>query len=141
MAKKINRGGVIPYQIDDEGNIKMLFMRPSDPAYGGSEWQIAKGKIELDDDDIEAGAFREAEEELGLFTPNTTNRKKIGMFLGRTTIYIAKVIDPSPSKFGDFTEETAGTRWMTPEEFKAEGRDLHKAIVKAAVRAINEPPT
>lgn len=138
MAKKINRGGVIPYYFDDEGNIKMMFMRPSDAKYGGAAFQIAKGKIDADDDDVEAGAFREAEEELGLFIPNTTNRKNLGTFLGRMTVYTAEVKDPSPSKFGDHTDETAETRWMTPEEFQQEGRDLHKAVVKAAARAIEK---
>jgi hypothetical protein len=52
------------------------------------------------------------------------------------TVYIAEVIDPSPDKFGDYTSETGAIKWMTPDEFQAEGRDLHKPIVKAAVREI-----
>ena len=137
MAKKVQRGGVIPYHFDDSGDIKMLFMKPSNAKYGGSAWQIAKGKVE-DGEDAETGAFREAEEELGLFVPNTTNKKKLGVFLGRMTVYIAEVIDPSPSKFGDFTDETEATRWMTLDEFAEEGRDLHKPVVKAAARAIEK---
>ena len=38
--------------------------------------------------------------------------------------------------FGDPTYETAETKWMTPDEFQHSGRGLHKAVVKAAVRAI-----
>ena len=36
--KKVFRGGVIPYYYDDEGNIQMLFMKPSDTKYGGAEF-------------------------------------------------------------------------------------------------------
>lgn len=134
--QKQKRGGVIPYHITEDGEIKMMFMRPSDAKYGGPDWQIAKGKIDEEDDDIEAGSFREAEEELGLFTPNTKNAQKLGTFLGHTTVFITEVIDPSPEKFGDPTDETKDTKWMTLEEFLEDGRDLHKPVVKAAVRAI-----
>lgn len=135
MAKrKQNRGGVIPYYIKDD-EVKMMFMQPSDGKYGGSAFQIAKGKID-EGESIEEGAFREAEEELGLFLPNTKNRKNLGTFLGRMTVYIVEVIDPSPGKFGDPVEETAAVKWMTPEEFQKDGRDLHKPIIKAALRTI-----
>ena len=135
MAKnKQNRGGVIPYFIKDD-EVKMMFMQPSDGKYGGSEFQIAKGKID-EGESIEDGAFREAEEELGLFIPNTRNRKNLGTFLGRMTVYVAEVIDPAADKFGDPVKETAAVKWMTPEEFQAEGRDLHKPIIKAALRSI-----
>ena len=135
MAKnKQNRGGVIPYYIEDD-EVKMMFMQPSDGKYGGSDFQIAKGKID-EGESIEDGAFREAEEELGLFLPNTKNRKNLGTFLGRMTVYIVEVIDPSADKFGDPVEETAAVKWMTPDEFQAEGRDLHKPIIKAAARSL-----
>ena len=135
MAKrKQNRGGVIPYHTKHD-EVKMMFMQPSDGKYGGSDFQIAKGKID-EGESIEEGAFREAEEELGLFLPNTKNRKNLGTFLGRMTVYIVEVIDPSADKFGDPVKETAAVKWMTPEEFQAEGRDLHKPIIKAALRSI-----
>lgn len=136
MAKnKQKRGGVIPYYIEEDGTFKMLFMKPSDAKYGGAQFQIAKGKIEKDESD-EDGAFREAQEELGLFEPNTRNRISLGTFLGRTAFYVAEVIDKD--KFGDTTTETKATMWMTPEEFQKEGRDLHKPVVKAAVRSIEK---
>jgi 8-oxo-dGTP pyrophosphatase MutT (NUDIX family) len=137
MAKsKKNRGGVIPYHLED-GEIKMMFMKPSDGKYGGDDFQIAKGKID-EGESVEEGAFREAEEELGLFLPNTTNRKKVGTFLGRMTVYIVEVIDPSSDKFGDPVSETAAVKWMTGDEFQKEGRNLHKPVVKAALRAIEK---
>ena len=134
MANKIYRGGVIPYIIENE-EIKMMFMIPSIDKYGGPHPQIAKGKIE-EGEETEDGAFREAQEELGLFKPNCKNIKCLGTVLGRTTVYVAEVKDMD--KFGDPCHETKEVKWMTPEEFNAEGRQLHKAVVKAAVRKIQE---
>lgn len=126
------RGGVIPYYID--GNeIRMLFMKPSDPAYGGPDWQIAKGKIDPEDNTVEDGAFREAREELGLFMPNVVAKHEVGQF-GKIRVYVAQIKDPK--MFGDTTDETGATRWMTPDEFQAEGRDWQRPIVKAATRLI-----
>ena len=132
---KQKRGGVIPYYIEEDGTFKMLFMKPSDSKYGGAQFQIAKGKIE-DGESDEDGAFREAQEELGLFEQNTRNKVSLGTFLGRTAFYVAEVIDKD--KFGDTTKETEDTKWMTPKEFQKKGRDLHKSVVKAAVRAIEK---
>ena len=71
MSKElIYRAGVIPYYIDD-GEIKMLFMKPSKKKFGGAEFQIAKGKREKGESD-EKAAFREAREELGLFSGNVS---------------------------------------------------------------------
>jgi 8-oxo-dGTP pyrophosphatase MutT (NUDIX family) len=133
--KKIYRGGVIPYFYDADGQLMMLFMKPSEERYGGVDFQIAKGKRE-DDEDDETAAFREAREELGLFKPNCAEITHLGEFLGRTAIYHCRVEDPMDSMFGTPCDETEETKWMTPEEFQAEGRTLHKPVVKAAVRSI-----
>jgi len=132
--EKINRGGVIPYYVE-EGEIKMLFMKPSDPKFGGKDFQIAKGKQEDGESDEEA-AFREAGEELGLFKGNVVDKHDLGNFLGRTRIYVAEIEDPN--MFGDPDFETGEVKWMTPEQFNATGRDLHRPIVKAAKRWIVE---
>lgn len=134
MAKKINRAGVIPYIIQND-KIQMLFMKPSDPTYGGDAFQIAKGKQETGESDAET-AFREAGEELGLFPGNIDEKHNLGNFLGRTHVYLARIKDKD--MFGDPCEETGGTRWMSPEQFDGAGRPLHRPVVKAAVRMIND---
>lgn len=139
MAKrKIYRAGLIPYYVDN-GSIKVLFMRPSNPNFGSFFFfQVVKGKVEEGEDSLTA-AIREASEEAGLFPPNLDGTPhKLGNFLGRTTIYVCKIKDPNA--FGDPTtpEEVESTKWMTPEEFQSEGRDLHKPVVKAAVRYIKK---
>jgi len=135
MTKEIiYRAGVIPYYID-EGEIKMLFMKPSKKKFGGAEFQIAKGKQEEGESNEET-AFREASEERGLFSGNVTKRTDLGNFLGRTRVVSAKIEDPD--KFGDPCDETGEVSWMTPEEFKETGRNLHRPVVKAAVRKIKK---
>jgi len=129
---KINRSGIIPYHIE-EGEIKILFMRPADPKFGGDSFQIAKGKHE-DGETAEEAALREGREEVGLFRGNIENIHSLGKFLGRTDIFVIKINDPE--MFGDPDHETKETRWMTPGEFQTEGRGLHKPVVKAAVRFI-----
>ena len=133
--KKVYRAGIIPYYIDDDGDIQMLFMLPSDSKFGGNCYQVAKGKREEGEDDEET-AFREAKEELGLFKGNCKNTHKLGNFLGRTMIYVVEIKDPD--MFGDPHFETKSTKWMSPEDFQSNGRDLHKPIVRAAVRYIED---
>jgi 8-oxo-dGTP pyrophosphatase MutT (NUDIX family) len=134
--KKINRGGLIPY-IVKEGQIYMLFMKPSSPKYGGDAFQIAKGKQE-EGEDIKSTAIREAQEELGLFLGNVLGFDNLGVWLGRTTMFIAEIAEET--MFGDPTtpEEIKETKWLTPEEFAKTGRGLHRPVVKAAVRKIEK---
>lgn len=131
--KKRERGGVIPYYIKDD-EIVMMFMKPSDPQYGGKCFQIAKGKLD-DGETPEEAAFREAEEELGLFRPNVVDKASLGQFRNMH-IFVAKIKDPN--MFGDTTHETGAVAWWTPEEFQSEGRDWQKPIVKAAIRKIKK---
>jgi len=133
-TKKVYRAGVIPYIIENQ-QIKMLFMKPSDVEWGGNEFQLGKGKVEENETTKEA-ALREAGEELGLFKSNIVKFEELGTFLGRTTVYIAKVKDKE--MFGQPNFETLETAWLTQEEFMKTGRELHKELVKAAYRKILE---
>lgn len=130
--KKVYRAGTIPYVIED-GEIKMMFMRPSDSEYGGDKFQLAKGKVEDDESTMDA-ALREAKEELGLFVGNVIRTEEVGVFMGRTTVYVAKVKDRA--MFGEPSFETEETAWMTLKEFLEVGRNLHRPVVQAAYDTI-----
>ena len=136
MNKKIYRAGVLPYIIENN-DIQMMFMMPDDPTgtYGGEQYQLAKGKIEEGESDRTA-AFREANEELGLFSGNVIQEYDLGTFLGRTHVYLAKV--KSKDMFGEPCSETEKTKWLTLEEFLDVGRGLHKPMIKAAHRLITK---
>lgn len=133
---KIDRAGVIPYVLDEDDRIQMMFMISSDSKYGGPDPQISKGKVDPEDNSFRDAAFREAEEELGLFQGNVVEEYFLGVFMGRTHIYVCKINDPE--LFGDPTYETERTVWMTPEQFYEQGRELHRPVVKAAVRCIKK---
>lgn len=134
MKPKIYRAGIIPYVYEDD-ELKMLFMRPSNPDFGGDVFQIAKGKYE-EGENAEDAALREGSEELGLFSGNIKQLHALGTFLGRTEFFLAEIKDKD--MFGDPHFETKEVQWMVPKQFYKEGRDLHKPVVKAAVRFLNK---
>lgn len=130
--KLIYRAGTIPYVVEN-GEVLMMFMKPSNPEYGGDTFQIAKGRVE-DGEDNKTAALREAKEELGLFIGNISLTEELGQFMGRTAVYVAKVKDRT--LFGEPSFETSEVAWMTMEQFDQIGRDLHRPVVKAAYRKI-----
>jgi len=131
----VYRAGAIPYIIEN-GQIQMLFMRPSDHEFGGFTYQLCKGKVEEDDESHLAAALRETKEEAGLFIGNVIRTDEVGVFMGRTTVFITKV--KNKDMFGEPSFETESVKWMTPEQFQIEGRDLHRPVVAASVRLIKK---
>ncbi len=133
----VHRAGLIPYIVED-GEIKMMFMKPTEAVaeWSGDTFQIAKGKIEEDDESAMTAAIREASEELGLFRGNIILTEEVGVFMGRTTVFVSKVKDQH--MFGLPSFETSDTRWMTESEFLSEGRVLHHPVIQAAVRQIKK---
>ena len=135
MQPKIDRAGLIPAHINENGEISMFFMKPSDPTYGGPDFQIAKGKLDSGENSKQA-AIREAKEELGLFEGNITSSVEfVGKFLGRTDLFVCLIDDPEMFGLPDY--ETGDTAWMTESEFMATGRPLHRPLVQSAVRFIS----
>lgn len=149
-VKKVHRAGTIPYYVDEDEVVHMMFMKPSDPVFGGCEeivehadgttstvfvsrYQLAKGKVE-DGESYYDAAIRESKEELGLFVGNIEYTEFLGTFMGRTHVYVSKINDVD--MFGEPSFETESVVWMTLDEFLAEGRDLHKPTVQAAHRLI-----
>ncbi len=126
------RSGGIPYVIED-GIIHMMFMKPSNAKYGGPDFQIAKGVIELGEDAYTSG-LRECYEELGLLESNITDIYYLGKFLTSINVYLYRVKNKK-----DFIEphfETGETVWMTPSQFDNTGRDIHRDIVTQAGEVI-----
>jgi 8-oxo-dGTP pyrophosphatase MutT (NUDIX family) len=131
--KKQYRAGVIPFYVEDS-TVYMMFMKPT--KYIDDEqhkFQIAKGKVDPGES-MEKAAFREAKEELGLLLGNVKQKIDIGVFLGRTHVYLAEVKDKD--MFNMPTDETEDVAWMTFDEFKLIGRELHVPVVKVALKTI-----
>jgi len=131
--KSVRKAGIIPYYRDATG-VKMLFMKPSDPKFGGSRFQIAKGNIDPGEN-AQTAAIREGVEELGLISSNITKIEKMveQQLTGQDesyiiTVYAAEVKDKEA--FSKPHYETAATKWMSLDEFRAEGRLSHLSIVQ-----------
>lgn len=137
----IDRAGMIPYHIADDGTINMVFQIPSNPKYGGTDPQLCKGKVDPGETAIEA-AIREAKEELGLFVPNVVGEPiYLGKFLGRTDVFMCQIKDPKLFGIPTTPDEVQTVLWLTPDEFMTQGRQLHKHVVRAATRAIQKQTT
>ena len=125
----VKRAAVIPYFVTEDGSVLMMFMSPSDSKYGGSDPQLAKGKVDPEDESIQDTAFRETHEELGLRKSNIhkDSVKFYGTILGNTDLFYCRVIDQT--SFDEPHYETEKTFWLTNEEFGLQGRPLHIDIV------------
>jgi|AntRauTorcE11897_2_1112592.scaffolds.fasta_scaffold00240_20 8-oxo-dGTP pyrophosphatase MutT (NUDIX family) len=132
VNKKIPRAGFIPYYVEGD-ELYIMIMVPSNPKFGGDKPQIAKGKIDPGED-ARTAALREASEEVGLVESNVCSVEPLGNFLGYTEIFYGLIKDPT--NFTETTYETGASYWMAVEDFLLEGRDIHKPIVKAFLRAI-----
>jgi 8-oxo-dGTP pyrophosphatase MutT (NUDIX family) len=135
------KAGIIPYFYDRMGTLLMMFMVPSDPKFGGSHFQIAKGGVDETDASQEAAAVREGEEELGL---SPANIKKIehlitSSFTGRTesyklSVYLAHIKDPMA--FGTPHFETGKVGWLTAADFASKGRGIQNSFVQLAAQKL-----
>lgn len=138
---KIFRAGMIVYSVEDDytsllKSCRMMFMLPSNTTYSGNYFQIPKGRIE-DGETAKECALREAKEEVGLFIGNIiSGPHEVGVFMGRTTIFVCKV--RPDALFGEPSDETSDTRWMTLDEFEDEGRPLHVPVIQAVYRFIEK---
>jgi 8-oxo-dGTP pyrophosphatase MutT (NUDIX family) len=129
----VRKAGVIPYFRSKEGLV-MLFMKPSNPKFGGDKFQIAKGNIDPGED-VQTAAIREGSEELGLVPSNIVKIEKMAeqRLTGTDSSYIITVYAAEVKDQSAFTKphyETAATRWMSMDEFRAEGRLSHLSIVQ-----------
>lgn len=135
--QKIYRAGIIPYIINENNEIEMLFMKPAHTQFGADlneetgqlemKYQLAKGRIEQDENAQEA-AIREGCEETGLTIDNIEQVIHVGNFLGRTEVFVAKC--KTKDNFNDPDYETESVAWLTLEQFNTLGRKLHFELVE-----------
>lgn len=138
----VQKAGVIPFCVSPDGVTRMMFMSPSDPAYGGPLPQIAKGGVDHGESTKEA-AIREGEEELGLKRNNIISVQAIppvamsGLKAFYTmSIFAVKV--KNQKDFGTPHFETGKVYWLTLEEFLTRGRKNQQLLVKAAASVIKQ---
>lgn len=142
MESTRSKAGILPYYMDGDTR-KFLFMISSDPAFGGSDPMISKGKIDAGESSLQA-ALREGEEELGLKRHNIVDGALeagwSGMVSGlearyRMDIYICEV--KSMVDFGIPHHETKETVWLDLALALKRVRASHRPIVTAIAAKLN----
>lgn len=141
VKPRSTRAGFIPYFIGPNG-IEFLFMVSSNPAFGGPDPAIAKGRIDQGEDTKLAG-IREATEELGLKENNlkssTVKLGWEGFISGLDSHYQMSVFIGEVNSKEDFNtpdHEVSETKWLTLQQFREIGRKSHLAIVEGCAKAI-----
>jgi len=127
------KAGLIPFYTDSDGQVLMLFMVPSNPAYGGTQPQIAKGGVD-EGESVQIAAIREAQEELGMAKKNLRNIRQVLTTVIEDnyimSLFIAEV--KNPNKVGKTDFETGKRYWLTIHEFEKYGRDDQVRLVQHA---------
>lgn len=132
--KKIVKAGIVPYIVRN-GVLRMCFMTPSDPDFGGDRPQVAKGNVD-EGETTEVAALREGFEELGLLAENVVSTEyllthDVASQSGDTfslALYAAEV--KFQHAFGVPHYETKEVSWFTMEEFARWGRESHVKLVQ-----------
>lgn len=137
-----NKAGVIPYTIDEDGKVKMMFMVPSDPKFGGPNPQVAKGEIDEGENAAQA-AIREGEEELGLIASNIADQFTLPTLTiaglkesYKLTVVVAQV--RTTHNFRSPHYETGSVHWLTLDQYRAKGRRNQIPIVEKAFEQITK---
>ena len=120
------RAGLIPYHTDENGVTRIALMIPSDPRYGGSSPQIAKGGVDPGDT-RKSTAQKEGEEELG-YIHKSSNRLKVLWTNKRFSItyYYVQVPD---MKFKKPHFETKEVVWSEINDSLKIVRDMHREVI------------
>jgi predicted NUDIX family NTP pyrophosphohydrolase len=134
--KKEKRGAIIPYIIID-GECYIALMKPSDPKYGGPDFQIAKG-VQEGDENITQTAIREGEQELGLKITNEPkllwNNEKTGM--NYFMVEMDKKVALHPQVNEDGIMETGEAKWFHISEAEKIIRDWQRPVINIFKRAL-----
>lgn len=129
----IVKAGVLPYYIDEEQNVYVQLMVPSNAKYGGKSPQLAKGHVE-ENCDIEVEAFREGTEELGLIFDNILQYQKIGEFYFDYKkdyflhVYMVEIIDKN--NYIEHSTETKSAEFYLIEEAEKKIRKDQRRIIQ-----------
>ena len=133
--KKTDRAACLPYYCIDS-DIKLLFMKPSNPDYGGSYFQLAKGKVDPGYT-IKETAKKEVMEEVGLSEENIKNMFFVTADnIKNYTVYLyaAEVIDPN--NLLPFDYETGEVQWIDTKDISTKVRRCQHDMIYKAIETI-----
>jgi hypothetical protein len=124
----INKAGMVPYYKDKNNIYYFMFMRPSNPLYGGKQFQFAKGFCDDGMTPIKT-AIKEGMEELGLIKSNISSIQYIGVEKVKgynLHLFGCNIIDKDffiPPQY-----ETGSIIWLTKEESLEQIRNCQKSL-------------
>lgn len=134
--QQLHKSGCIPWYKFPDGQVRVFLMKPSDPAFGGDRFQIAKGVIDSLESPI-ISAFREAEEELGCPQDNFHWEHGVEKLTDDPFhIFLGEV--KNPDKMVPFHYETGEVKWLSIVELAVHARDVHLPAILKAFNRINE---
>lgn len=151
------KSGIVPYYFDAEGKLLFNLMVPSDPNFGGTSLQIAKGCYDFHNEPADLGtyiknidkritiketAIKEGQEELGLKCTNFDGEVQLewsGSFYRNKPeeyifyVYAVKIKDPV-----DFDKphyETGRTAWTVFDspDIREEHQDILKIVAERVI--------
>ena len=120
MITKSPRAAILPIHKHPELGWRVYLMIPSDPKFGGTQPQIAKGEIDKGETAM-AAAIREGEEELGLVQSNALHIEQFwhGTMFTQDTQYqftVFTALIKNPEQFNDPHFETGWCGWLTIQD-------------------------
>ena len=139
------KAGLVPYIFNGQ-EYEYLCMVSSNPTFGGPDPMLSKGSVDPGES-FEEAPIREAEEELGLIKSNMVRSTFTSIWddilRGYTQSYQFKYFAVEVKDKTSFTKphfETKHTLWMTLDDFKQRGRDIHLPILQRLDLILNATP-
>lgn len=128
------KAGGIPYFIEKDRTVSVRLMVPSNPKFGGTQPQIAKGNVEHNinsafvnkDVALWFSAFKEMNEEVGLPYDNIED---YWYYSKLQNIHVFGVKVRSKTMFVKPHYESAYALWLTKEEVSAMARDWQRKFI------------
>jgi len=132
--KRRERAGIYPVYIDPNGELWVCLMIPSDPAYGGPQPQMGKGRVD-DGQTIEEAAIREGEEELGLRMDNMgpvefLESKTISGLLTEYELHVYTTKVKDPKAFNTPHHESSWAGFMKIDEALSQTRENQRSCLE-----------
>lgn len=130
----VTRAGIIPYYIDDVGQVVVYTMIPSDPEFGGTMPQMAKGQID-EGMSVYETALNEGHEELGLIVENIKECTYLGVY-SKIAAYYCTLYDNSC--WDEPHYETGWSGWINLGTEMHKIRHEHRRIFSDLVELVSE---
>ena len=135
---KIKKAGAIIFTRNPKPLV--LLIKSSNPAFGGTAWQLPKGQIDPGETPDQAG-YREAKEEAGLMDSDVLKVIDLGTFtlkgmMETYGIHFQAVETHKPKVSCTYHFETGETKWFTVEDAEKLVRKDQKQVLDKLISVL-----